>query len=119
MASMGEMQVALKNTFLELASNGDDDVGAYASSCPGSLEYEDLLSDLQDNITEVGYDGATTKNQEHDRDGIESAPNVHIGPEWGGPLRQCMNCCVEAEVGAVDPDGGLWSSLPPYCHDSM
>jgi hypothetical protein len=61
----------------------------------------------------------TTMNCEHDSTGIISAPNLRIGPEWGEHLRMCMDCGMEIEVGAVDPDDGLWSSLPPYCHDSM
>ena len=84
---MGGMQLALKNTFLELVSDGNDDVGIYASSCPGSLEYEDRLSELQDDIAEV----------RHDTVEVESA----------------------SKVGAMDPDDGFWSSLPPYCHDIM
>ena len=116
---MGSTQVALRNTFLELKIKGDDDFGVYAVSCPDSLEYQDLTSDLPDDTPEVGYSSSTTMNCEHDSTGIVSAPNLRIGPEWGEHLRMCMDCGMEIEVGAVDPDDGLWSSLPPYCHDSM
>jgi hypothetical protein len=119
MALMGDTHMVLRNTLLELKGNGDGDLDVYAESCPGSLEYEDLIGNLQDDIPEVGHDGATTMDHEHDNTGIVSAPNLRMGPEWGEPLRQCMDCGVEVEVGAVDPDDGLWSSLPLYCHDSM
>ena len=119
MALMGSTQVALRNTFLKLKIKGDDDFGVYAVSCPDSLEYQDLTSDLPDDTPEVGYSSSTTMNCEHDSTGIVSALNFRIGPEWGEHLRMCMDCGMEVEVGAVDPDDGLWSSLPPYCHDSM
>ena len=42
----------------------------------------------------------------------EGAPALRLGPEWGEPLRECAECHVEAEVGAVDYDDGMWSTPP-------
>ena len=39
-------------------------------------------------------------------------PVLRLGPEWGEPLRECAECHVEAEVGAVDYDDGMWSTPP-------
>ena len=61
-----------------------------------ALDYEDSIGDL-----EAGVDGSSTL----------------LGPEWEEPLRQCTKCGMEARVGAVDPDVGLWSSSPRRRHD--
>jgi hypothetical protein len=58
-------------------------------------------------------------NVEHNNDGTVSMPHLRLGLEWEEPLHQCTGCGVELEVGAVDPDGGLWSSLPLCRHNSM
>jgi hypothetical protein len=51
--------------------------------------------------------------------GLAWIGHLRLGLEWGEPLHQCTGCGVEVEVGAVDPDGGLWSSLPLCRHNSM
>ena len=39
-----------------------------------------------------------------------SQRDVLFGTVWGEPLRQCIACAIESEVGAHDPDSGVW-----YC----
>ena len=43
---------------------------------------------------------------------FKGMPGLRLGPEWGEPLRMCAECNAEEEVGAKDPDDGMWYALP-------
>ena len=54
MASLQQMRLTLKNTFLEIANDSDDKFTADAASCPGSLDYQDPIDDAQSETAEGG-----------------------------------------------------------------
>jgi hypothetical protein len=57
----------------------------------------------------IGHHGGTTVRLENDSNDFVAAPDVlRLGPEWGEPLQVCAECKVESEVGAKDPDDGVW-----------
>ncbi len=42
-----------------------------------------------------------------------NVPAPQLGPDYGEPLRRCAECSSLGEVGAADPDDGMWSTWPP------
>ncbi len=46
-----------------------------------------------------------------------NVPAPQLGPDYGEPLRRCAECSSLGEVGATDPDDGMWSAWAPDLSD--